>query len=332
MKKNRIIAVVIGMLFLSTGIIGQERPKPALFMMNYAFLNPALNGVEEYTQVQGGLRRQWMGTDGAPATNWLTASVPLRKKGGFSGEPADGYGRPSVTDNGHGLGISFYQDNIGPYASTNLNVGYAYHLPITAGLSMSGGMSVGLNHYKYDAYKNLYIDASSDPSAALQSAAINSNKYAPDLNVGVMLYSKNFFAGVSAMQLIKSKFVEGDYNNATTQTQLYLSGGYTAPLNETGLRLWVSTLLVSDFTSPSRIDVNSKLDFSNLLWVGFSYRQNINLGTSAGFHISKSFMAAYLYEWNTNGEYSAYGNGSHELALVYKFLKNNQSNVAKMGW
>jgi len=329
MKK---IVLIVLMVVFCVQANSQERPKPALFMMNYAFLNPALNGVEDYAQVQGGLRRQWIGTDGAPSTNWITASIPLRKKDGFPSDSPYGYERPSITDNGHGLGISFYQDNIGPYANTNINFGYAYHLPVTNSLSMSGGISLGLNHNKYDVYKNIYVDANSDPAASLQSAALNSGKYSPDLNAGVMLYGKDFFAGVSAMQLIQSKFVEGNNNSATTKTQLYFSSGYMAPLNETGLRLWVSALLVSDFTSPTRIDVNSKFDFNNIFWVGASYRQNFNFGTSAGFYITKSFMAAYLYEWNPDGVYSAYGKDSHELSLVYKFLKNNQTNVAKMGW
>jgi type IX secretion system PorP/SprF family membrane protein len=332
MNKNICIALLISMIFHSVGATGQERPKPALFMMNYAFLNPALNGVEDYALVQGGLRRQWIGTDGAPSTNWITASIPLRKKNGFSREPVYAHQRPSVTDNGHGLGISFYQDNIGPYAATNINAGYAYHLPVTAGLSISGGISMGLTHYTYDAFKNIYIDTETDPSAALQSASINSVKYSPDLNAGVMLYGRNFFTGVSAMQLIRSKFVETNNTSAVTKTQLYFSGGYTFPLNETGLRIWLSTLMVSDFTGPTRIDINSKFDFNNMFWAGVSYRQNINLGLSAGFSVSKSFMLGYLYEWNTNGVYSAYGKGSHELSLVYKFLKLNQDNAAKMGW
>lgn len=330
MKKK--LSVLLLVTAVTCSVTAQERPKPALFMMNYAFLNPALNGIEDYAQVQGGFRRQWLGTDGAPATNWLTASVPFRKKGSSFLDSAYGFERPSITDNGHGLGISFYQDNIGPYSNTNLNIGYAYHLPLSADVSMSGGISAGLNRYHYDAYKNIYIDPGTDPSAVSQSSAINSNKYSPELNMGVMLYGKSFFAGVSAMQLIRSKFVETTTSSAYTKTQVYFSGGYMAALNETGMRLWLSTLVVTDFTSPIRVDVNSKIDFNNMFWVGASYRENINMGISAGLPVARSLVAGYLYEWNMDGVYSAYGRGSHELSLGYKFLKPKQRNVAKMGW
>ncbi|QEC44655.1 type IX secretion system membrane protein PorP/SprF [Pseudobacter ginsenosidimutans] len=57
------------------------------------------------------------------------------------------------------------------------------------------------------------------------------NVLSPDLNADLLLNGKRFFAGVSMMQLLKSKFIKGDEGESTLQQHMLVSLGYMYPLD-----------------------------------------------------------------------------------------------------
>ncbi len=48
-------------------------------MLNQYILNPALAGIENYTDIKVSHRHQWVGINDAPVTTYLTAHMPLGK-------------------------------------------------------------------------------------------------------------------------------------------------------------------------------------------------------------------------------------------------------------
>jgi hypothetical protein len=88
----------------------------------------------------------------------------------------------------------------------------------------------------------------------------------------------------------------------------------------------------SDFADAVRYDVNARLRYQNLLWIGTSYRKDDALGAGFGLNINKSLSFSYIYEWGVDRRISSYSKGSHEACIGFKFLKDNQSGAAKMAW
>lgn len=307
---------------LCYGGIAQTRPQQSMFNLNPSFINPAATGIEDYGQLRVGLNRQWVGVDGAPSTGWVNGEMRLRTK---IDEQAD-----SIVSKGQGIGFNLYYDKIGPYATVNVNVGYAYHLPLSRGLVLSAGFAGGLHRTQYDLSKSINPDQPVDPATAAQASI--SKKYSPDLNAGIQLNGKNFFGGVSFIQIIPSRFVDAPDSESKHQGQLLGSLGYVFRFNEQATSLWLSGMVKSDFANPLRYDLNAKFWYRNLLWVGGTFRKNDALGAGFGLNVVKNITFSYLYEWGIGRQISYYSKGSHGLCLAIKFLKDNQSGVPKMGW
>ncbi|MGN6510462.1 MAG: PorP/SprF family type IX secretion system membrane protein [Chitinophaga sp.] len=314
--------ILLFALTLCYRVNAQTRPQQAIYNFNPSFLNPAATGIEDYGQLRAGFHRQWVGIDGAPTTAWLNGEMRLHTQ--IDKEDS------LMVSKGQGIGFNLYYDEIGPYATANLNIGYAYHLPLSEGLVFSAGFAGGLHRTHYDLSKSIYPDQVVDPAVAAQASV--SKKYSPDLNAGIQLNGRNFFTGVSLMQIVPSRFIDAKESDSRYIKQLLGSFGYVFRFDDQATSLWLSGVLKSDFANPLRYDINAKLRYRNLFWIGTTYRKNDAWGGGFGLNISKSLSVSYLYEWGIDRHISNYANGSHAACLGYKFLKNNQSGVPKMGW
>src|ERR1043165_7108295 len=58
----------------------QQRPHYTQYILNNYILNPALSGIENYTDLKMSARHQWVGIDGLPETFYLTIHGPIGKK------------------------------------------------------------------------------------------------------------------------------------------------------------------------------------------------------------------------------------------------------------
>src|SRR5450432_955276 len=77
MKK---ICIAIAYLFCSKFLTAQQKPQYTQYILNNYIINPALSGIENYTDVKLSHRHQWVGLQGAPVTTYLTINMPLGKK------------------------------------------------------------------------------------------------------------------------------------------------------------------------------------------------------------------------------------------------------------
>src|SRR5476651_1593865 len=63
-------------LYIQSGV-AQQRPQYTQYVFNNYLLNPAVTGIENYTDVKAGYRSQWTGLEGAPVTSYLTVNTPI---------------------------------------------------------------------------------------------------------------------------------------------------------------------------------------------------------------------------------------------------------------
>jgi hypothetical protein len=50
----------------------QQKPHYTQYVLNQYIINPAISGIENYTDVKISARDQWVGLAGAPKTSYLT--------------------------------------------------------------------------------------------------------------------------------------------------------------------------------------------------------------------------------------------------------------------
>src|ERR1700753_1941521 len=118
----RRILLFIAFIVVSGFAVAQQRPQYTQYVFNNYLLNPALSGIENYTDVKAGYRSQWTGLQGAPVTSYLTVNAPLGSdfiKGAATEMPAAGGTDPAsrsytqyyqAAPPHHGIGFTLVTD------------------------------------------------------------------------------------------------------------------------------------------------------------------------------------------------------------------------------
>src|SRR5688572_24453499 len=146
---KKIIPSIAFMLLLHSAQ-GQQKPQYTQYILNNYILNPALSGIENYTDVKISGREQWAGLNGAPRTMYLSAHTALGKKDykssvtsfGMEGENPRGssyWENYTASAPHHGIGFSILNDKTGLYNRFSMNLSYAYHIGLSPKTNLSAG-------------------------------------------------------------------------------------------------------------------------------------------------------------------------------------------------
>lgn len=315
-------------------LFAQQRPYYTQYILNTFILNPAVAGIENYTDIKMSHRRQWIGIDGAPVTTYLTVQGPLRKNTlgrenptSFHPTSENPRGRQYwndyiSTDPHAGIGFTILNDRTGPLNRFSATAAYAYHLPLTRRMSLSAGIAAGIQNLRLNA-SQLYFGQNTGIDPAIAGAGIL-NSWKGDINAGIWMYSVNFFAGLAAQNIIPEEFAYVKdtikRESARLVPHLFLTAGYRFLLGE-DINFLPSIMI--KYLQPGVIsyDVNAKWQYRDFLWVGGSYRYKDGYAAMLGINISNTFNIGYSYDQNTSG-LKTVSRGSHEI-LVGFLIGNN---------
>jgi type IX secretion system PorP/SprF family membrane protein len=331
---KRILRILIVLFACIQIVSAQQKPQYTQYVFNNLLLNPAVTGIENYTDVKLGYRSQWTGLDGAPVTSYLTIDAPLGSnfiQGDATAFPAEGGENPSsrlytqnymAAEPHHGIGLTIVSDVAGPITTTNIDATYAYHLGLTDRMNLSVGVAAGVNRINLNT-SLITLENPNDPAITNGAAA----QWKPDLSTGVWLYSSNYYFGASVQQILpENLYFSTDHDNAyqnKTVPQYFVTGG---------VKLFVSdditllpTFLIKEINPvPLTYDINLKLSFKDKFWLGASYRHDDSFGILAGLNISSFINIGYSYDITTSA-LNTVSNGTHEI--VISLLLNNKYNV-----
>lgn len=311
-------------LFFSISASAQQRPYYTQYLQNMEILNPALTGMYKAMHVKMGFRNQWLGMQDAPKTVYLTASTPLNLDGSLLTAGSADYGIEEpytradkdgyyASDNHHGLGISFINDNTGPINRTSANLAYAYHLLLGDEANLSFGASGGVSRIALNT-ADLVFD---DPDEPLLRN-VETVKWTPDLNVGFYLYGPQYFLGGSMQQVIKQKLSFNDlYEQGAEVSHYFITAGYRFFVGE-DVSFTPSLMAKKVAPFPVSYDANLKIAFRNNFWMGGSFRKNDAFSVLAGFTVNKMLDFGYAYDSNIS-QIKSINSGSHEFVLGLKF-------------
>lgn len=312
------------LFFITSVSFGQQRPYYTQYLQNMEIINPALTGMWKGVNVKMGFRNQWLGIKDAPKTAYLTLSTPLNLDGSLLIAGSADYGveepytrsdRDSyyASDNHHGLGGSFINDDTGPINRTTANVTYAYHLAVSDLTNLSFGVGVGVSRIGLNT-SDLVFDDPFDPVVST-GEVIN---WTPDINVGFYFYGPQFYFGGSMQQVLKEKLsFNENYDTSAEVPHYFLTGGYRVFLGE-DISITPSVMFRYVAPFPLAYDLNMKVSFRSNFWVGGSFRKNDAFSVLAGFTINKSLEAGYAYDSSVSA-IKTINSGSHEFVLGLKF-------------
>ncbi len=331
MKKKLLLFVVfvVGISLASA----QQKPQYTQYVFNNLLLNPAVTGIENYTDVKAGYRSQWTGLQGAPVTSYLTIDAPLGDnflQGDATAFPAEGGVNPSsrlytqnymAAEPHHGIGFMIVSDQAGPITQTNIDLTYAYHLGLTDRLNLAVGVAAGFNHINLNT-SLITLENPFDPAIANASTS----QWKPDLSTGFWLYSSNYYFGASVQQILPENLYYSSnnaYDQSKTVPQYFVTGGVKLFLND-DITLLPSFLIKVINPTPITYDINAKISFQDKLWIGGSYRRDDSFGVLAGINISSFINIGYSYDITTSA-LNTVSNGTHEI--VISLLLNNRYKV-----
>ena len=338
------------LLTLAVSLAGsaQQRPHYTQYILNNYILNPALSGIENYTDLKLSTRDQWVGLNGAPKTMYLSVQAPIGKKDyrttstsfqvpGDNPRGRNYWENYTAADPHHGVGLTVINDKTGSFNRFTANATYAYHLGLSPTTNLSAGFSAGITNISIDRTKHDFTgDGYPFDPATGASLSGELNRLRPDIGFGMWLYSKNYFIGLSAQQIIPQKIILTDdaafQGKGRLVPHIFLTGGYRFLIGEDFNA--IPSLMVKYIQGSSKYDVqpevNLKMQYRDDAWIGGSYRYENGYAAMAGINIGNTLNVGYAYDFTTTA-LNTVSKGTHEI-LVGFLIGNKYSEKCPRCW
>ncbi len=293
---------ILTVLFLIIGIQQVKAQQDILvsqYMFNPLLLNPAYAGSKDYMMATLLYRKQWVNFKGAPETQVATLHGPL----GLSS---------------FGWGVTLSHDHIGVTDRTDAYLSGAYHLKLNNKLKLGVGIKAGGDFYSYKNTDLKYWD----PADQVFDADKKSG-FQPNLGAGAYLYGEKFYVGLSVPTLINydpsGSLTIDNADLVPHQVRHYFAtAGTVFPLGSDDIIAKPSVLVKYVPNAPVEADFNLNVLFSNLIWVGASYRTGDSFVALLELQLSRQWRVGYSYDF-TLTDIKDYSNGSHEIMIGYDF-------------
>lgn len=319
MRKFTLLVFIAGVL-ASISASGQQDPMFTKYFFNSLIYNPAVAGSAEHLTMNLIHRQQWVGLDGAPVTQSLSAHTPLK--------------------NDHiGLGIGLVNDKVGATGTFDLNTDYAYRFRLGKTFRLSVGLQASVTNWRSD-FSDLSLEDNDDVAFSE-----NINRWLPNFGAGLYLYNKQFYVGVGCPRMLEHDLREADKDAtpvyAKTYRHYYTTAGAAFNLGSTDNLVFRPSILLKstgalsslrsdktfrNFGSPTELDIDASFFIARSLWVGMAYRTALELSDSsndsadiwAAFYFRNGLRIGAAYDLTLNKLNKA-NNGSFEVMLGYEF-------------
>ncbi|UJP64575.1 PorP/SprF family type IX secretion system membrane protein [Mongoliitalea daihaiensis] len=312
-KYVKFIIVVVGVLCTPTFSYSQQLPQFSQYIFNGLHINPAYAGYKNQGYIQSTFRNQWVNFPGAPRTFTITADL-------------------SANEGLMGFGVSLLSDQIGPTSTSTGMLTYSYRIQTGKESFLGLGISAGASQYMIDGSMLDPVDQL-DPNLPLGTEVM----FTPNMNMGAFFHTNRFYAGVSAFNMVGRGVLEReDISLAFHDFHYYITAGALIPVSDR-VEFKPSFLIKEVKGAPTSVDINGMFLFMERLWLGASYRSNIqmwneNLEGTLNNRTAVAFIAeifatenlriGYAYDANLNALQN-YRNNSHEFSVGYYLTPRN---------
>ena len=288
--------VLIGLLLLPSLSRGQQVPNFTLYKYNMNLINPATAGSKKESSVNLSFKSQMLGVSGAPETQVLSYTQPLKYN--------------------LGMGISILNDAVFIQQNTAITADLSYKLKINHYNSLFFGLKIGTG-----LGSNLFDTA----GAQVGDTNFQENESFDRAQMGVGFYyqSEDYFLTLSAPNLLSGPIFTDNYiggsKSVFKQVHIYAGGGYTYQLDR-GYYL-TSQMMVRYYNeSPVAYDLSSTLNMYDEIEAGVNYRFKESVSIYSMFKFQNNYLVGISYEMFTGAKIGGvFKNPSLELILRYQW-------------
>lgn len=287
-------------LGLTTAALAQQDPQFTQYMFNLLPINPAYAGSAERVSLKALSRHQWVGFEGAPETQTLSAHTPL---------PFESIG----------VGGSLMRDTHGPVTQYGFMADIAYRLFLGGDAKLAFGLQGGLNLFQGDFAD---LDPLDENDQVFQQNV--STKLDPQFGFGLMYYGERYYLGLSTPKLLRTEFFDdalldslGTVWENGQKPHYFLTGGYVFDLG-TFTKLKPTFMLKAVDGAPISFDLSANFLFYEKFWLGAMYRHEDAVGAMLQYAFTDNLYAGYAYDF-TLSPLRDYSGGSHEIMIGFDF-------------
>lgn len=336
---RRIVTGLIVLMYVK--VAAQQQPHYTQYVLNQYILNPALTGIENYTDIKLSHRHQWEGLQGAPVTTYFTVQAPIGKKDyrttatsfsvpGYNPRGSQYWQDYKAAEPHQGIGMQVIDDRSGPLNELSAYVTYAYHLGLSSRTSLAAGFGAGFKQVSLHA-DWLEFNTPVDP-VVYGSGYLN--RIHPDFTAGLYLYSADYFAGLSVQQLVPQRVSYAKNQVSADEGRLlphvFATAGYRFLAGE-DFNVLTSVMVKYIQPTPMQVDLNVKLQYLDLAWAGLSYRPGDGFAAMIGYNLSNTVNVGYSYDYSTS-RLNTVSNGSHEILIGFTIGNKYDDGCPKNVW
>ncbi|TLP81063.1 type IX secretion system membrane protein PorP/SprF [Maribacter sp. ACAM166] len=310
--KSKFLILLGTLLFVCGTVVAQQDAQYTQYMFNTMSVNPAYAGSRGQLSITGLHRSQWVGLEGAPKTQTLNIQSPIRNS-------KLGYGVSIVNDEiGNGVVQETYFDAV-----------VSYTIDVSAEGKLSFGLKAGGNLLNLDFNKLRNFDAEPVNADNIE------NRFSPNVGVGIYYHSSQFYAGLSAPNLLQTEHFDNAQQEAGSvnflskeRINFYFITGYVFDLNG-NLKFKPALLTKVVGGAPLQVDMSANFMFNDKFTFGAAYRWDAAVSAMVGFQISDQFMIGLAYDKETTDlGGTQFNDGSFEVLLRYELVKSFQRLVS----
>lgn len=290
---------------LNGTVFAQQDPLYTQYLNNLVSVNPAYAGSSGSLSFISLHRQQWVGIEGAPTTLTFSTNTPWEKTN-------------------VGIGLSLVYDVVGPIKQTGVYIDYAYHVKITENLKLSMGVKGGFNSYQMDLV-NLRSRSQDDHIASFGERKM----FLPNFGIGLYMYSKNFYFGLSSPKVLENSLVEKEntleYLNSEERHYFFMG----AALLEITDFLKMKPSFISRVVAgaPVSLELTNSFIIRDRFWIGGMYRFGDSVGALVQVQLSPQIRIGYAYDM-TQSKLRNQTTGTHEIMISYDLIRGNQRIIS----
>ena len=290
-RTTRILGVIVALLAAPLAW-SQQDAQLSMYLRNPIQFNSAHAGTNGVLRTMVINRAQWVGWEGAPRTQWVSAHAPILR-------------------NRMGVGITALKDQSGARGHAEFMGHFAYYFPKPIhGFNLTTGLSMGVQSNRFD-FSQLHVSDLNDPlqAAPYKEAAFNAG-------FGAMAYKDDWYVGLSIPHLLEQSM--GFQGSGPVQRRhLYLMTGYIHRINSAvDLRGVCMVKKVSG--APFAMDVGVEAWFMERYSIGTMMRWKEGFGFQLSYYIDESWRVYYAVDFPLNG-LADRNFGSHEIGVSWDF-------------
>jgi type IX secretion system PorP/SprF family membrane protein len=261
------------------------------YMNNLTPVNAAYSLLREGGSLTTSIKKQWINLPGSPTNFNLEAQTTIPSMGAATG----------ITISDYSLAIEHLTE-VNAFVAKSIQLSEKYKL----GVAINAGIKRYVANY-----------SSIDSTDPLFVNDINQNS--PNVGFSVMLYSDNFYVGLSM-----PKFSIKSLGTASIDNPYYLKNHYNIAAAclldiSQGVVFKPSALITYVSGAPIKSDLAGTFYFNRAIGMGMNYRSNSKMSGMLSF-VFNSFKVGYSYQFGAiSSNLGGSGFSTHELALTYNF-------------